>query len=61
MEYNPLKVNYKIIKNNKVVGYGEIYSMLCNGLTEMYIDYDPSYSIEFEYNGKTVIVNNPYN
>jgi hypothetical protein len=61
MEYNPLKINYKIIANNTVVGTGEIYSMFCNGLTEMFVDHDPvKYSIEFEYNGKVILVNSPY-
>jgi hypothetical protein len=61
MEYNPLKLNYKIIANNTVVGAGEIYSMFCNGLTEMYVDYDPAkYSIEFEHNGQVILVNSPY-
>ena len=62
MEYNPLKINYKIIANNTVVGTGEIYSMFCNGLTEMFIDYAPArYSIEFEYKGKVILVNSPHN
>jgi len=61
MEYSPIKLNYKIIENEKIVGTGEIYSTFCHSLTEMYIDYAPDkYSIEFEHNGKTFRISSPY-
>jgi hypothetical protein len=61
MEYNPIKVNYKILDNNIVVHKGEIYSVFLDGLSEIYIDYDPKrYKIEIEYQGKTFLIESPY-
>ena len=61
MEYNPIKVLYRILYNNEIVHTGEIYSVFLDGLSEMYIDYDPSkYKIEIDYQGKTFLIESPY-
>jgi len=61
MEYNPIKVNYKILDDNIVVHTGEIYSVFLDGLCEMYIVYDPKrYKIQVEYQGKVFFIESPY-